>query len=290
MLTLEQRMKAAEVAHSLNELEALPEVVTKTLQLLRDSRSNVQQVATVVSLDQGLTAMTLAMANSSFFGATRRFVSVGEAIVRLGYKNLQAILYAASASHTLSRPVTLYGLGRNDLWKHSIACALCCRLIAQHSGAWDPEEAYVAGLLHDIGIPALENHASNKSDLASLIQAGDYEPHTAERMVLGFDHAYLGSLICEKWQLAGNLVSAIADHHDPPVGEVGDRLPGIVHLADVISTTPEMGIWNSNISIRPREGVIDWLELQTGTIERLIPELLVGLQNSEDLILGAPIG
>ncbi len=271
---------------SLDEPEPLPEVATKAIRLLSDSNSSSQDLARVISLDQGLTARVLALANSAYFGAARRFVTVREAIIRLGYKTVQAILYAASASSALSRPLTLYGMGRNELWKHSIACAISARLIANQYRLWDVEEAYVAGLLHDIGLPALDRFVQQRSELVRLIRSADYPPFMAEQMVLGFDHAYLGSLICQKWQLTEELTAAVSAHHEPLAGQPRSILAAIVHLADVVSLLPDGGAYNPYFSLRADPAVSDWLGLGPAEIDGLVPRVRAYLRESEDLILG----
>lgn len=283
------RLRAAEIVTSLSDPATLPEVATKAIRLLSDSRSSSQDLAKVISLDQGITARVLALANSAHFGTSRRFVTVREAIIRLGYRNVQAILYAASASSALCRPVALYAMGRNELWKHSIACAACSRLIAKEYQLWDAEEAYVAGLLHDIGLPSLDRFVEHKSELVRLIRSADYPLYMAEQMVLGFDHAYLGSLICQKWQLTDDVITAVSSHHEPLIGSQRTKLAAIIHLADVVSLLPEVGAYNPYFSLRADPGVPDLLHLGPHDIDRIVPQLRAYLHESEDLIMGTVV-
>lgn len=278
-------LSAIEIAMKLSDLETLPEVVTKAITVLNDGRSSIHDIAQVISLDQGITAMVLANANSVYFGTPRRFVTVKEAVIRLGYKNVLSVLYAASASSALSKPVTLYGMGHDELWKHSIVCAAGSRIIAQDHRLWDPEEAYVAGLLHDIGLPALEKFVRRESDLVRLIRSSDYPPNTAEQLVLGFDHAHLGGLICQKWQLSRDVVAAISAHHEPLTCDESVALASIVHVADVVSLLPEIGTCSPLFNPRVAYGVTDSLGLSSWEIDQLVQQLRIYLEESESFIM-----
>lgn len=273
MVTENSHVRAAQIAMSLGEPSAVPPVITKALQTLKDPRYSSRDLARLISMDHAVTARLIAMANTACVDRSTALGTVGEAIMCLGYKNTQAILFAASAYTALCRPVTLYGLERDELWRHSITCAISSRVIAREYGLWDPDEAYVAGLLHDIGLPALERFVRRKSKIVDLIRTADYPPFIAEQMVLGFDHAYLGSLICQNWQLTNDLVVAISTHHEPMTREHPDMLSAVTYLADTVSLMPELGVSSRRQPTNADPSVMEWLGLEPGDIDNVIPQV-----------------
>lgn len=277
---------AEEVVARFGELEPLPEVVSKALRLLTDSRSGSQDIARAIGLDHALTGKVLLMANSAHFGTSRRFVNLTQAVVRLGYRNIHSALCAAAASSSLSRPITVYGMGRYQLWKHSVACAICSRIIAVERKLWDAEEAYIAGLLHDIGLPALEKFALQSGYQARLIEMASHSSYEAEETVLRFNHAFLGSLICEKWQLAPDLVRAVSDHHDPSRRKQPTKLAAIVHLADVISLLPAVGVGATRFSATADPEILKWLDFDLDDVERVASQVRRTLDESKDFVMG----
>jgi putative nucleotidyltransferase with HDIG domain len=288
MTTTKTQFKVQQVLATITELETLPEVTSKALEVLYDSRSSSQELANVISLDQGIATRILAIANSAYFGSSRRFVTIKEAIMRLGYNNVRAVLYASSSS--LNRPISIYGLGRNDLWRHSLACGIAARMLAREYRLWNPDEAYVAGLLHDIGLPALQKYFDSSSvqedELSNLIRMGLYTPYAAEHVVLGFDHAYLGGMICRKWQMSEEVANAIGNHHAAQPDQESTKLACIIHLADVIAYLPETGACHPNFSMSADPAVVAWLGLKFEDLDGLIPRVRENIQASEGLLHG----
>lgn len=275
-----------DVVARLGDVDSLPQVVTKAFNVMNDSGSSSQDLVNVIGLDQGMTARILATANSAYFGASRRFVNLREAIVRLGYRNTHSIMCAASASSSLCRPVTIYGMARNQLWKHSVACAVGSKVIARQRKLPDPEEAYVAGLLHDIGLPVLDRFALQSAQSGRLNEVPHCSSDQAERRAFGFDHAHLGSLICEKWRLAPELVTAVSTHHNPFGIERPSKLAAIVHIADVISLLPEVGVGTTRFSATANPDVVSWLGFELSEVERVVAQVRGYLGESEAFVMG----
>lgn len=271
MRAADSQARAARIAMSLSDIDTVPPVITKAIETLKDPRLSSQDLAKLISMDHHVTARLIAMANAAHFEESGALDTVRDAIMSLGYRNTQAILYATSAQSVLCQPVTLHGMERNELWRHSVACAVSSRTVAKEFDLWDPDEAYVAGLLHDIGLPALERFARRKSKIVDLIRTANHPPYMAEQMVLGFDHAYLGSLMCQNWQLADDLITAVSTHHEPLSGEDPTALSAIVNVADTVSQLPGVGICNRPMPVNADPQVVHWLGFELTELERLVP-------------------
>ncbi|MDO8691424.1 MAG: HDOD domain-containing protein, partial [Dehalococcoidia bacterium] len=275
--------RASQMVSSLGRLQTIPPVVTQALEKLTDPRFSSLDLAKLISADHSITARVIAMANTAHFEDPSSLGTVGEAIMCLGYRNTQAILCAASAYTVLCRPVTLRGMERNELWTHSMTCAIGSGVIAKEFGLCDPDEAYVAGLLHDVGLPALESFVRRKDKILELIRTADYPPFMAEQMVLGFDHAHLGSLICRNWRLADDLVFAVSAHHEPLTKVGPDVLSAVVNVADAISLSPGIRTCGQQGPVNLDMTVVEWLGLEPGEVRRVVPQIRASLKELAEM-------
>jgi|DewCreStandDraft_2_1066082.scaffolds.fasta_scaffold00162_2 putative nucleotidyltransferase with HDIG domain len=278
---------AARMVANAGDIEALPQAVSKALQLMRDPGYTIGEVASVVSLDEALTSKILRMANSAYFGSPRRIVSVAEAIVRLGYRTMEGLLLTASASRILQRRVAGYGLEQGRLWEHSIATAMGARLLAQMAGEGvSPEEAYVAGLLHDVGKVLLDRFAAGQLELVrELVRERQIPFFQAEQAVLGYDHSYVGTLVALKWGLPEGIAQAIGRHHTPLAdGLPADRLGAVVHLADVVAWLLGRGGAAGRLLHQADRQVLALLNTTAQDIDDMMPKLEAFLSDTRSML------
>jgi putative nucleotidyltransferase with HDIG domain len=273
------------VLADVNRLESLPQVVIKALELIHDPRSTPQQLAAVLSLDQGLAARVLALATSAFFGTTRRSLSLREALVRVGLNTVRSLVMTAAVAPSLEHPLPGYGLDRGQLWRHSVACAVCARHLAVAVGYRDREDAYIAGLLHDIGKPVLDRHVGVEFAQALQLARQQHIAVTeAERMVIGFDHAQIGEIVLEKWQLSATLAEAVGRHHNPLTTPSDSLLPHIVHVADAITHMLGIGIGGDGLNSIADYQVVRTLGLDVERVEQLMEQLGDSLKEVDSLL------
>ncbi len=221
----------------------LPVTTMKIIKLMGDDSSSMDEVARVLETDQALTVRVLRVANSAYYGLPRQVSSARDAVVLLGQNTLRSLIFTASVSGVLGRKASSYALEEGELWKHSISVAAGSRLVAQICNRSLAEEAYVAGLLHDIGKIVLDQFM--KDEFEETLQLASESPvpfHEAEREVFGVDHAAIGGMLAERWELPQEYVSAIRFHHDPLEAEDGKVLASIVHVADLIAMELGLGL------------------------------------------------
>jgi putative nucleotidyltransferase with HDIG domain len=225
---------------NVHSLPALPQTAARILGLLDDPNVHLGEITDLIVTDQGLTGNFLKLVNSAFYGFPRTVSTVNEAVLLLGLSTVRSVILAAATRGLLSRPVKGYDMARGELWQHSLACALCARLVAAESAYRPSEEAFIAGLLHDVGKVVLGQHVSQEvAQIRGCVAAMGVPFIVAEREVLGFDHAQVGARMTEKWHLPPKLVHAIAYHEVPPPPTNYGKLACVVHLAN--STIREMG-------------------------------------------------
>ena len=231
------------VLKSVDGLKPLPTTVMQTLKLLEEPDISIREVVAVISIDQALTARILSWANSAFYGFNHSATTLYEAITRLGFRRTKNILFTLSYSSLLRRRVAGYNLGNGELWRHSIAVAMTSQRLSERLAYPAPEEAYVAGLLHDIGKLMLDQYFKVNWD--HLLELGQKYKMTligAEEYLLGLNHAQVGGELAQKWELPIRLAEAIAYHHTPTSGRAAPELAAIVQVADTICLHLNIGL------------------------------------------------
>jgi putative nucleotidyltransferase with HDIG domain len=273
-----------QLVQTIRDLPALPEVVVRVMRMAEDPRSDTQSIARVIATDQAMAARVLKLANSAFYGLPRRVSTLSEAVVILGLRTIKNLAIAASTFELLNREVAGYWLQRGELWRHSLACAIGAQWIARKVRLPVIEEAFVAGLLHDIGKVAINLFVREQFDQIMERALQDRIPFVeAEQMVLGFNHAMAGGLIAEKWNLPPSLVSVIRYHHQP--SSAPDRLPMVsaVHLADILSITMGIGIGGDGLYYTLEEGTLAMFGLEQADIDELCEHIVDQMAQAANL-------
>lgn len=234
-----------ELRKRLQAMERMPSLPVTLVPLLRYleqpiERLEVQEVVTLISKDKSLTAQCLYMANSPLFGRWQQVDNIRGAVVALGMQRMRDI--AISCSVLKLTPSDATALDPAVFWEHSLGCALVSRRFAKKIGFADPGKAYLAGLLHDLGILAnlwaLPREFCTAFDLA---RTQHIPLHEAEANTLGLNHCESGKIVAEKWGLPADLKEVIACHHDIS-GASGCRwLVAIVSLGDLLCRMSGLG-------------------------------------------------
>lgn len=222
-----------EVIKQIRDLPSLSAVVVELMASIEQEDIDVNSLAGKIALDQSLAAKTLRLANSSFYGMSSRVTSIHQAISVLGFHNIRTLVTACSI--TGSFPA---GGGASfnfkAFWRHSVATAVCAKLLARHLDL-NPETAFTAGLLHDIGTLVLATRfARQYEDMLAYRMQHDCYLIEAEQAVFGLDHAAVGSALAGWWKFPEAMQSAVAGHHlathaGPP------SLGLVVHAASILA-------------------------------------------------------
>lgn len=223
------------ILSQIDNLPELPQVATKVLQLLNDAGSSSHDLARIIASDQALTAKILRLANSAYYGVSRRITTVNDAVTILGFSALKSLILIATAYGAVSQSLMGYGLKAGELWQHSLLTAELSRCLAEKTLFAQPDEAFTAGLLHDIGKVALNQLALPEIYRAVKLSENQSIPlHEAELAILGFHHGTVGGHLGDKWNLPGVLCEAIAQHHTPSL-TAPHQLSATVALANALA-------------------------------------------------------
>lgn len=205
-----------ELIMNARDLPAMPHVASKVLELASSPDTTAQRLQQVIADDQAMAARILKIANSALYACSRKIRTLTEAIVMLGFNTIRSLVVTSAARNMYLSDNRTMGLKERLLWEHSIGCAIGCRILVQKRHPALSEEAFLAGLMHDIGKLVLNQYASDKFDeIVQSVYNDGQQFVDVERDHLGFDHAEVGALLVSKWKLSPQLEEAIRYHHTP---------------------------------------------------------------------------
>lgn len=223
------------VIRQIQELPSLPAVVLELLSSMEQQDIDVHVLAHKIELDQAMAAKTLRIANSSFYGMQSTVTSIAQAVSVLGFHSIRTVVTACALTGSFA-PMSGVGCSFDfqGFWRHSLATAVVARLLAPHMGV-NPETAFTAGLLHDLGTLVLATRFPDQHALVrSYRQHHDCQMVEAELAVLGIDHAQVGSALAAWWKFPAAIQQAVADQHAiARLDALG--LPLLVHMANAIA-------------------------------------------------------
>jgi putative nucleotidyltransferase with HDIG domain len=233
----EERLKQR--LSGISNLPTPPLVFTQISKLINDPNTSVKDVAAIMSEDAAMSAKVLRLSNSAFYGARSEINTIKQAVLVLGLDAVKSLVLSSSVfdmfkSHRLDAEF------QENYWRHSLATAIAGRIVAKFQKARtgsDPEAAFSAGLLHDIGklIICCFMPDDHKRIMQYITEEGlsDCE---AEARVVGYDHTLVGRMLAANWKLPQSIQAAIEFHHAPHLdGEEEDQYSPIIHLADYLA-------------------------------------------------------
>jgi len=218
----------------LHHIPTIPAVLAPLLRYLQQplEQLDVQKVTEMIAQDKSLAAQCLQMANSPLFGRWQKVDSLRAAIVGLGFQRVSDIAMSCGVLNMMPRD------GHIDpvvFWEHSLGCALVARHFARQISYSDPGKAYLAGLLHDLGIIVnLWVLPKEFTEAFEFARTQGIPLHEAEQAVLGFTHCHSGRLLADRWELAPDLKEVVALHHTPRESRDHAGLVALVELSDLL--------------------------------------------------------
>lgn len=194
-------------------LPSLPSTVMQITNLVNDPDSTLADIAKAISGDPSISLKSLRLVNSAYYALPNKITSVDHAISMLGMKVIKNIVFTASVFDTLQ-------CGEESLLKHNVACGMAMQHLVE-SGLVDltkfehKDEAFIYGLLHDVGKIIFTQHlAEQMVKVADLCAHNPFSWSQAEVEIIGITHGEVGARLAEKWQLSPTLIATIAGHHD----------------------------------------------------------------------------
>ena len=226
-----------ELSFHAEALPSLPEVVSYLIRSLKDEGADVDTIANHINSDPAITARLLAAANSVGSGLSSRIHSAKQAFIVLGVDRIVSIILASALIHRFDTGGSAFDA--RMLWRHSLGVASCARVLAGQTGL-DPEVAFTAGLLHDIG--QLLMYTASPIDYVQTLELRrdtDISIVAAEQAIFGYDHTQAGRALAQAWKLPIEIEEAICAHHEPD--DFGSEMGNLVHVSEVLSHALDLG-------------------------------------------------
>jgi len=209
------------------ELQPLPTIAAQVLQIAEGETFSAHELAQAISSDPALTARVLRVANSAYYGFPRRITTIRDAVVLLGFRQVRSTLLATCVMRSMP---SYDGIDAFTFWRHSVSIGLLAELAARAVGTHQ-EEAFTAGVLHNVGRLALEQARPDE-----FIRARDHARdhnipmHEAEQHLFGFTDADVGAALARHWRFPVELTLAIAHHADE-----AESIPSSASLARIVA-------------------------------------------------------
>lgn len=210
--------KAALLVQKVQELMALPHAVTEVIRICNQPDSDMKDLQMPVSSDPALMAMILRRANSAASGSSRKITSILDAVVRIGRKQVKSLALTLSVFNMFSREESTFAFNRQMYWVHSLAAAIFAKKLAERVKGQNPEDAFMAALLHDLGKIIFDDYLNMEyRQVMAQASSKGLRVSAVESEIFAMDHAMLGGRVAENWKLPETISTAIRTHH-----KVGD--------------------------------------------------------------------
>jgi HD-like signal output (HDOD) protein len=271
-----------DIVRDLKHLPSAPKVLPRLKQLLSDTNSSIPEIVALIRLDPGIAARVLQVGNSAYYSKGARCFTVEEAVNRVGYDQVYELVSYAVASQVLVRPLKVYGVEADDLWAMSVSCALAAETLATRTGQ-DRDVAYTVGLLHSLGMVAIDDWAlRNRPELT--LRGGGFprEALEAERATLGFTQAETGAALLSHWEFPHSMCEPVRWQYSPRACASHTRMACLLHCAKWIRSVICGG--GGERPPLPSESALQMLPLRGAEILAVVGEVETRLKEVSSLL------
>lgn len=244
------------VFHRIKEsghVPVLPEILVRLLEACDNQATPLTQVASLIDKDPSLSYKVLQLVNSAYFGLKTTYSGVDQAVVYLGVNSVKNMAVTAAVHQVFNseRLNNLKYFNIHTFWHHSLKCACLSRRLAELSGQANPDDAYLGGLLHDLGKLVLVSAYPEQYESVLAESPRQDELLEAEQSKIGAHHADIGAWLVADWNLNSLIGDAISYHHENP-----ERVTGAFPLVKIVYTANEL---SKDGNLERARGVADLL-------------------------------
>lgn len=272
-----------EILKNLKVLLPMPHVMLKARDIMSDPNSDFEEISKVLIADPAIAAEVLKLANSSYYGMSGKVSSIHQAIVLLGIEILLQMITVAGSSKMLGNKMKGYGLESGVLWRHSLAVAVCSRIIAIRKDKKLGNDAFSAGLIHDMGKLILDPYLCKRKDIFNdSLEKSNGDLLFAEQQVLGLDHSEIAYELCKTWKIPEWQAIAIRCHHQPSMAKENE-LAHVLHMADAVSMKCGFGSGEQfTTEYKIEDGTMEVLGIKEEDMNKIIDETMDAVEIIEE--------
>ena len=273
------------ILRTLDSLPAMPHIVIKARQMIQNPQANYKEFERALEADQAIAARVLRLANSAYYGMSGTVSSIQRASVILGYKTIGELVFMTGTSDFLDKELKGYGMETGAMWRHSMAVAFGARKIAVKKKVRLADDAFTAGLIHDVGKLILNTYILDRKRTFEKYTKEDH--HTligAENKLLGLNHAEIAAKVCEKWNFPESIYVAIGFHHD-------EKKFWHNELACIINVADQIAKWHNKdtdkIVIDINKTARKVLDIKADEIRQVLNDVIVYVEQATEQMTGA---
>ena len=223
------------ILNQVDAFPALPATVSNVITITGNPESSAQDLMAAVLPDQAMCLTILKIANSAFFGLPRKVSTIDKAVMVLGFNEIRNIVLGKAVFNSFREAYRNNRELINIFWEHSFLTGLAAKIIAEDIKI-SPSEAFIAGLIHDIGKLAIL--VSLNDDYSTVFESSSSDPVNAyleEQELFSIGHDEIGYRLLKRWLFPKSLLYTTAYHHKPLDLEGQSLFPAVIHIADTLS-------------------------------------------------------
>ena len=251
-------MSLDSIFSKLKQLPTMPILLHQLMHDLANEEVKIEEVSKKIVMDQSISARVLKMANSVVYSRGVPVTSIEQAIMRLGFKQISSLVVATSLNNSFKTPKSF---DKNKFWIDTFQVASIAKELAKDSDKIDPETAYTAALIHDIGELVIQQCFPDEAELINLAIKSGESKIEAQRETLGYDYSQIGAELVKRWQLPEFFVESTSQHLDPLSADEINPGAVIIRLSLFVNFAIEAGVPASVIVKRFPTNLTDALEL-----------------------------
>lgn len=226
---------AQAIIRAFNNIKTLPHVSIRLSKLISDEGSHVEEFEKIIKLDPTLVLRLLRLVNTPYYGLKEKITSISRAVVFIGMKNLRNLVVIEALKDIYGNGPEQNIFSRSHLWLHCAAVSICSQMISERIFGQKGEDAFLCGIIHDIGMILEHQVAQDLFEGACktfMADPGSFTRYESE--IIGTDHCAVGSLLAGDWKLPGPVKQGILRHHSHSKTVAPRDLAGLVQIAEYI--------------------------------------------------------
>ena len=275
----------ADIVKEVRQLPSTPKVLPRLKQLLANTNSSIYEIVALIRLDPGIATRVIQVSNSAYF--SRGGIScdtVEEAVGRVGYDHIFELVSFAVASQVLVRPLAVYGMANDEVWRLSVACAFAAEELAIY-GEIERDVAYTVGLVHSVGMVAIDEWSlRQKANVRFQNHGYPVDASAAERAHFGFTQAEVGSALLCEWDFPTVIEEPVRCQYAPTSADGHAKMAGLLAVAKWIRSSV-----CEKRSLPPLpSALLKGMRLSTATVEKISLSVGRRLEGTASLLDAPP--
>jgi len=217
----------------IQNLATLPAIATEIMSLTESDRSSMKEISKIIEKDMTIASKILKISNSPLYGYQRKIDTIQKALVLLGIKEVYNIVVGISVYSTFVNLKNNSDFDRDAFWEHSSGCGRIAKVFAEGLGLKFDGSEFLSGLLHDMGKLILDQYFQREfSQILHKMKEDDISFFEAESELFDINHAEVGALLLERWNVPENVIYAVRYHHSPELAKNYREMTCIIHIAN----------------------------------------------------------